>query len=955
SVTINVTGGSGSYNYSWASGTDTQTGLAAGTYAVTVSENGGDGCELEVVFTLRNDAETAPISLSANEIELDCAGDGNGTVAFTVNYDPGFTGPADTIISNGVDQFENGTLVPGNYCIYIQDGANCIAGEACFSVSQPDSLYLILVKTDACGDGGEVSLLAAGGTGPFSFDWNDITGADNTPQRSTLTPGNYDLVLTDDNGCAVSETVTIDPCACDPAELISISIIEPTCGNSDGSATIKLAQNEGDYSYNWSPDLGMSNALDNMRGSLPFGNYTVTITRTGATDCDVVIDFLIENTDGPVATVDSLGAATCSAADGFARLLPATYAYNWSDGGNGAERSNLTSGTYYVTFSDPADPACENILELEIEENNPLEASVTVNSNPACGASDGSVTLTVTGGSGSYNYSWPSGTDTQTGLTGGPVNVTVTDNAGAGCVLDFNFVLPNIETSTVTLTTDTVAISCAGANDGTIDYTVSYDVGFAAPADTILTNSNGDVVQNGALAAGNYCLRIEDDNGCVTGGECFTVVDPDSLYFVFVIETACDDMGSIDVTVNGGTPPFTYDWADIMGTDDVEDRTNLAEAGYSLSVLDANGCGLTDDFINVPACSDSCDYFFGLDTTMVDACSGIGQLCFDINLPDTNQYNILIDGAPYTGNFGSCFVTSGAYSYAELFGEGDLGPYEVTGWMVDDTTYTGAFADIEALVDSMNTWDSTGMWVLDTSLLVISGGDPAKTYGSINTLQPTVNAPSTLAFNSRLMPLGVFLELTEGEYEIEITSVLTGCSNSVVAQVFCDGAQDIVDTIFVTESVTHCIDTSTLAIEADVASITNVCPELGGESVEFTIDESTFCVTYDGVRLGTDTACIEVCDVLGNCDTVNYFITIVNLPPDLVVDTIFVNETVEYCIDTSIFTSPITRFENFCPEEGTGFVDFVLNPDTYCVEYTGLQFGQKDTACVVLCDSLGFC
>ena len=53
----------------------------------------------------------------------------------------------------------------------------------------------------------------------------------------------------------------------------------------------------------------------------------------------------------------------------------------------------------------------------------------------------------------------------------------------------------------------------------------------------------------------------------------------------------CDNGGgSIDITVTGGTGNYTYDWADVAGTNNSEDRVALAEGNYSLTVIDDNGC-----------------------------------------------------------------------------------------------------------------------------------------------------------------------------------------------------------------------------------------------------------------------------------------------------------------------------------------------------------------------------
>ncbi|MFK7933552.1 MAG: gliding motility-associated C-terminal domain-containing protein, partial [Saprospiraceae bacterium] len=116
----------------------------------------------------------------------------------------------------------------------------------------------------------------------------------------------------------------------------------------------------------------------------------------------------------------------------------------------------------------------------------------------------------------------------------------------------------------------------------------------------------------------------------------------------------------------------------------------------------------------------------------------------------------------------------------------------------------------------------------------------------------------------------------------------------------------------------------------------------------------TNCVTYDPVSVGTDTACIVVTDNLGNVHRTNVFITVKEISPEFIQDTVFIKQTKIYCADTTQLPGRINFIDNFCPEESGEFVDFFLDPMTMCVEYTGLEIGQ-DSACIVFCDVNGLC
>ncbi|MEL6924796.1 MAG: hypothetical protein AAFO94_12185, partial [Bacteroidota bacterium] len=234
--------------------------------------------------------------------------------------------------------------------------------------------------------GNSVTLMptVTGGVGPLTYSWSPTTGLDDptiaNPVATPTVDTDYTLTVRNAAGCEASAVVQVRVgLRCLPAEVNSITIVEPNCGESNGSAVINLTGNEADYSYQWIPDLGAAIGNGNGRTGLSFGGYTVIITDNAIADCSKRVDFIISNANGPSASVQSTTTATCASADGTASLTPAAFNYNWSDGGVGADRNNLSAGNYFVTFSDPGNVACQNVLEVSIAEDNPLAADVVVN------------------------------------------------------------------------------------------------------------------------------------------------------------------------------------------------------------------------------------------------------------------------------------------------------------------------------------------------------------------------------------------------------------------------------------------------------------------------------------------------------------------------------------------------------------------------------------------------
>ncbi len=1050
-VLIHTLGGSDDYTFTWEDGfvsTDsTRTNLESGTYNVTITDNGPLACELEVVFILNDNVPPATITINS-AVALSCEGTSNGSVLFDVVYDGLFTAPADTVITDGMSNYTNGNLPAGDYCIVITDGNGCVAGNACFTIEEPDPIQLTYTISPACSIPILIDLEVNGGTGPYTYNWS--TG-DTNQDQSTLDPGNFQVTVTDANMCPLQDFVTVLPCAaCQDPTLNSVQIVEADCGFENGQALISLLENESNYTYTWMPDVGIPNAIGNGRTNLPFGSYTVQIVDAAFPSCNLEVTVLVTNEDGPTATYTSTP-ATCAAADGTATMMPDSLSYTWSYGGmGGTNPTDLTSGNYYVTIEDPANPGCQNVMEVIIQEDNPLLATAETVVAPDCGIANGEVTIHASGGSGDYSFYWPANVTANdsigTNMLAGIYAVTIVDNdANFGCELPFIFVLEDdVPAATVTIT-DTIDVSCPGAADGSIQFDIVFDPLFTQPADTIISDAFQEY-ENGSLPAGSYCIYIRDGNGCVAGSGCFEIEEPDPLELLFVMKEDCGNNGEIDVTVIGGTPNYTYDWAHIPGTNDPEDLTGLSVDTFNLLVTDAAGCTIQETEVILPNCSDPCDIFSSDSTWLqVTECGGSGFLCLDLEIQDITNYLIFDNGVLYNGNIAGCDWDSiGVYAYSELFGQGGLGPYMVTSWEVNGELFMGQFEDIPGLLDSMNTWDPMGNWTLSSLGQFILGGDQDNVYSPMEIDAIDFGTTSILGINFIAEPNGFSIELDEGPHEVIITDTTTNCTDTLFVSALCTapdtiyfpveiGDSDtlclnglelvgnidtmynicpdldfssivfvdgtlcleitgeiigvdtacivacddvgICDTVYVIIDVippynlvyddvclgemgSHCIDTSQLEIPGTPVTMSNICSELSGEHVVFELDLDSFCVNYNSLFPGQDTACIQLCDAMGNCDTISYFISSIAceaITPEWVIDTVYIFQTDTFCVDTTELPgNVIVSFENVCEDQSTGAVDFYLDPITLCVNYTGLTIG-KDTACVVACDEFGYC
>ena len=172
------------------------------------------------------------------------------------------------------------------------------------------------------------------------------------------------------------------------------------------------------------------------------------------------------------------------------------------------------------------------------------------------------------------------------------------------------------------------------------------------------------------------------------------------------------------------------------------------------------------------------------------------------------------------------------------------------------------------------------------------------------------------------------------------------------------------DTIFQYQTKTYCVDTAVLKLNGKITKVENLCPKLSGTQVTFTIDTLKACttinggpglsITYNGLQIGTDTACIKVTDSFGKSDSLTVIVTVKKLIPLVIDENLLVSATKTVCIDTSRIAGPVTSIVNKCPNLSGKNAKFDINPITKCIKITGLTPGV-DTACIVICNAKGVC
>jgi large repetitive protein len=436
---------------------------------------------------------------------------------------------------------------------------------------------------------GSATAVPVGGTAPYSYSWN-TSPVQTTETATGLVAGTYVVTVTDANGCTATSSVTItEPPA--PLAVVIIAQTNVLCfGDASGSATADASGGLAPYTYSWSTIPVQSGPT---AAGLPAGVYTVTVTDgLGAVGtAGVTITQPAAALAVSIAKIDVLcagaanGTATANVTGGTA---PYSYSWNTVPVQTTATATGLTPGTYTVTVTDAN--GCivtENVTIVEPALT--LTVSITAQTNVLCfGSATGTATASAAGGTAPYTYSWSSSpvqtTSTATGLPAGTFTVTATD--ANGCTATANVTITQPPTGVNVTIAHTNALCFGSANGtatatvtgGTAPYTYSWNT---TPVQTSQT-ANG-------LAAGSYILTVTDADGCSSTG---TVVigEPAELILTnATTDASCPGVsnGSINLTIQGGTAPYTIIWDDGNTS---EDRAGVSSGTYSVVVVDVNGC-----------------------------------------------------------------------------------------------------------------------------------------------------------------------------------------------------------------------------------------------------------------------------------------------------------------------------------------------------------------------------
>jgi len=627
SAVITATGGTAPYTFSWDNNSTSSmiSGLVAGTYSATVTDNLGctTTCDVQIM-------EPTPLSIATATTDITCFGDMDGAIDITASG--GTTacgGPSDLFISEYIEGSGN------NKCIEIYNGTGAAIDLSTYSLavyangnSNPTGTYnfqaVMLADNDVfviCNGSATTVFTAAADvlSGVMNYNGDDAVVLRNNGSAVDIfgnigcDPGslwsaggiatqNRTLV----RNATVSGGITMDdPTAC-PFSTLATEWTELPEDDASNIGMHTFAGGAG-YSFEWNTGA----TTEDLTG-LSAGTYVVTVT-----DCNgcTATESVMLAEPALLTITDSIQQVSCNNGEDGSIMLTATggtigipncsdYTYEWSNGATAANNTGLTVGTYAVTVTDCN--GCTITSSYDINEPLTLSCSIVASEIACAGESDGTATVTATGGTAPYMYLWSSGETTPaiTGLSTGAYNITVTDSLG--CVTDCSIIIE--EPSLFSVILEGADLNCNGDMSGIITATATggTQIGTGCTGVTYLWSNGAMTATISGLTGGTYTVTATDCNGCSDTAS-ITLIEPSLLTIIDSIEqVTCFDGedGSITLTVSGGVNSdpdclgYDFVWSNGATT---QNLTGLTADTYTVTVIDCNGCIATDSYlINEP-------------------------------------------------------------------------------------------------------------------------------------------------------------------------------------------------------------------------------------------------------------------------------------------------------------------------------------------------------------------
>ena len=635
SAIVQAAGGTPGYFYYWSNTQTgaTATGLAAGTYTVTVSDT--NGCNIVLTITINEPDVLNPVLLDI--LDVTCNGGSNGAGFINVT---GGTEPYTYLWSNGATTEDLNGVGAGDYTVQITDANGC---DTSFTlvISQPTPMVAFIenqVNVYCAGNNtGEASVNISGGVPGYTYLWDN---GQTTQTVADLSAGPHSITIRDANNCITIVNFVITESIVLSAGDVDVNNV--TCnGGNNGSISFNMEGGSAPYSYVWSNGQTTVPAIN-----LQAGDHSVTITDSAG--CVLQLSFTVSQPDAltlniinivqPVCSGSSTGHATVQVTGGTPN-----YQYAWDNGQTTATATGFTAGVHTVVVTDAN--GCVDSTTVTITEPASLSVSIIGSSNPTCfGGANGTATALVGGGVAPYDYSWsPSGgtNSTATGLSAGTHIVIVTDANGCSASQTYTLTQPaqvvvTIDGGGSTICAGESVTLTASATGGTGSYNFAWNNGLG----------NGATHTVSPTVTTTYVVIAANAQGCsATDSVTVSIYPSPAASFTPSGSSSCTFPVTVNFT-NTSTNSVTYYW----------------EFGNGDSAFTTNGQATYDTIGS---------YTVMLIATSTNGCTDTALYVYNVYPAPTALFSLSGNSgcAPYTVSFTNNSVDGVTYYWS--FGDGD--------------------------------------------------------------------------------------------------------------------------------------------------------------------------------------------------------------------------------------------------------------------------------------------
>ena len=529
SITGIIASGTATLTYDWngtASVGPDQTGLASGSYTLTVTD--GNGCTITSGPHIVNASSSPVIDISTlNTTDATCGSNNGAITGITVSGgQTPYTYTWNGINATGVD---TSNLGGGSYTLIVTDALGCSDTETGIIINTLGGATIdasnVVITATTCGlnNGTITGIQISGGTNPIGIEYNSIVVP--SADASGLSAGSYLLEVTDGSGCISSAGPFIVDTSSSP--IASATVVDVSCnGLSDGSATATVSQGSGSYTFNW-----ISGPANATYTNLSAGTYTVVVTDN--LGCDDTTSVTVTE---PAALAISISGTNliCSGQSTTLTASGATsYVWSTTETTTSINPSPSSTLTYSVTGTVGT---CSDTASIVVTVNSLPVAMLSGDTTICQGLS---TTLTGAGGT---SYEW------STGETTSSINYTTASNSVVYVIATNNC---GNDTALVNILVNTPPVANAGSDitialgNGTT-LTGTGGVSFVWTPSSGLNCTTCQSPFASPTSTTTYTLTVTDANGCTASDDVTITVD--AIFGLFIPDAfSPNNDGSNDV------------------------------------------------------------------------------------------------------------------------------------------------------------------------------------------------------------------------------------------------------------------------------------------------------------------------------------------------------------------------------------------------------------------------